>query len=460
MTSSNNKRKIFLLTPTCIFLLFISIRSYLVSKSALNDLYSARAIKNAEFGDTRARPPVFPQWDDPAAGSISLSSIVEFAHGVLAGNATTVERPKTRSRWPEILYVVDRKGVWVSEALRDRTWNMGLSRVKPTEAMLHYAWTMLQETNQPVGSTRWPALREAVVSQDGLPFFVWYGDYTSCNQHNWLDRPDYSIPLFTASAPINCTHAFPFPNYGTIDLLQNDELHWEQILQDQCSTYSWESKKRQVVWRGSLSAPNENLQSVRWRLCRLVTELSSETDKDLFDVGLVEIPSRHDHLNLNVSHVGGLKKPIRPMAAFQQYVAIVDVDGNAWSSRFGSLLCSSSVVIKVEPEHVEYFYQDLQPWTHYVPVRLDLTDLVDRARFVLEKSNEATVRGIVKNANDWCRTHLTYDETAGSMLDILEVYSSFLATRRAHSDWNKDWKQAKLKIFAKEFHMALVEPRM
>jgi len=29
------------------------------------------------------------------------------------------------------------------------------------------------------------------------------------------------------------------------------------------------------------------------------------------------------------------------------HTAIIDIDGNSWSSRFGMLLCSNSVVIKV-----------------------------------------------------------------------------------------------------------------
>lgn len=42
---------------------------------------------------------------------------------------------------------------------------------------------------------------------------------------------------------------------------------------------------------------------------------------------------------------------------------------NSWSSRFGTLLCYNSVIIKVEPEHVDYFYlKYLEPWKHFVPV--------------------------------------------------------------------------------------------
>lgn len=33
---------------------------------------------------------------------------------------------------------------------------------------------------------------------------------------------------------------------------------------------------------------------------------------------------------------------------------------------------------KVEPEHVDYFYTYLGPWTYYIPVRPDLSDLMKK----------------------------------------------------------------------------------
>lgn len=445
----------------------------------------------AETPHSQRQPFLFPRWDFDNQQEHDhcslLTNIVDFAHGLLAGHATTMDRPKTRSRWPEILYVVDRRGVWVSRAIRSRSWKIGLSRIVPVEAVLQYAWTALLSEEHSVSvaasSSRWPALKESL-AHEGMPFFLWYGDYTSCNRDNWImatksastnmedahQTTHRSIPLLTASAPVNCTHAFPFPSYGTLNILQKDAAHWDRYLLKQNAKYPWESKIRQVVWRGSLSAPNDDLQSVRWRLCRFVTDLSFSGSKDedaarLLDVGLVEIPSRHDHLHLNVSLVGGLKHAIRPMEAFQQYQAILDVDGNSWSSRFARLLCSSSIVLKVEPMHVEYFYAELQPWTHYIPIRSDLLDLLENVRYVLDDRNDATVQAIIQNANDWCRTRLTYNATATVMLDILESYATVLSSsssfQRSNDFWMEQWKQAKPGIFVDgdAFQMSLIQQK-
>jgi hypothetical protein len=59
---------------------------------------------------------------------------------------------------------------------------------------------------------------------------------------------------------------------------------------------------------------------------------------------------------------------------------VLDVDGNSWSGRFRRLLKSNSLVFKssIWPE----WYRDhIQPWYHYVPVRIDYAELFDLMSF-------------------------------------------------------------------------------
>lgn len=63
-----------------------------------------------------------------------------------------------------------------------------------------------------------------------------------------------------------------------------------------------------------------------------------------------------------------------------EYKYLLDIDGNAWSGRFHRLLSSNSVVLKstIFPE----WYSDwIQPWVHYVPLKVDYTDLFDIMAF-------------------------------------------------------------------------------
>ncbi|WVQ98701.1 hypothetical protein IAU59_005832 [Kwoniella sp. CBS 9459] len=63
-----------------------------------------------------------------------------------------------------------------------------------------------------------------------------------------------------------------------------------------------------------------------------------------------------------------------------QYKYVVDVDGNGWSSRFRRLLAGNNVVLK-STLYPEWFHDMLIPWYHYVPLKLDYSDIYDIMAF-------------------------------------------------------------------------------
>ena len=431
--------------------------------------------------------------------------------------------------FPETLYVVDADGLWTSRRHRNVT-HFGKGSVKdklvPMEGQAMEAWKILQRTStteqqikrkekqssfngryvalmdrtaQDDTAHRWPRLRELLVRGGGgdttsennnrssnsnkavgFPFLGWFGDYIGCNRHNWkkTDMDYYSIPLFTTAAHVDCNYTIPFPTYQTIRDAKNSSLEWEHAMRDYQQRYPWERKRRQIVWRGSLTGRilNATHKSPRWNMVRYVKELKEQHEQQqqqqeevpfLFDVGATRLPGRHTLLTSDLHEVGGLVEGISPMQDFQQYRGILDMDGNSWSSRFGALLCYNSVVLKVEPSFVDYFHFQrsnnndgeqqqqqppaLQPWKHFVPVKADLSDLVEQARFVADPANDAVLQGMVAQANAWCRQHMVRDAVAHDMLDIWERYVELLD--RGSPGWDNDagqWVAAKREIFAPE----------
>jgi hypothetical protein len=93
------------------------------------------------------------------------------------------------------------------------------------------------------------------------------------------------------------------------------------------------------------------------------------------------------------------------MEDFQQYRAIIDIDGNSWSERFPRLLCMNSVVIKIDPEQVDYFWPTLQEGVHYLRAA-NLSHLVQVARYATSDDNEQEMQRIVANARAWCRQRM------------------------------------------------------
>jgi hypothetical protein len=279
----------------------------------------------------------------------------------------------------------------------------------------------------------------------GFPFVMYHGDYRGCNWHNF--EKNGSVPIFTTCARVSCHHALPFPNYRTVsDSLPSPEA-WDAHMKVQALNFPWKGKIRKLVWRGGLTGQLLNLKSARGRLGAFALK---HRDHPLLDIGIHNIPPRHYKRGTNQTVPRDLKsrilmKPPMPPSNFSSYLAVLDTDGNSWSSRFGRLLCLNSVVVKVEPRYVDYFYRGLRPWVHYVPVRYDLSDLLQRVEWVLDPAHDDAVLEVVRAANGWCRSHMTLPAVTLDMLDVLDTYVSYLD--RGGPDWPEMWRSYRGKLW-------------
>jgi hypothetical protein len=77
----------------------------------------------------------------------------------------------------------------------------------------------------------------------------------------------------------------------------------------------------------------------------------------------------------------------------------LDIDGtvNAWDGFFWKL-GSSSVVLKLESHWEEWYYDQIEPWVHYIPVKGDGSDLYEK--YLWAEANQDKVQEIIRNANE------------------------------------------------------------
>lgn len=386
-----------------------------------------------------------PSWSEEG---IEIGPLLDHFNRVLIGKETAA-LPAAYGRVPdaqagqEIPYVVDINGIYSSSAIRSRIdENIYQWRIRPTEALVKLAYRALRRVRTRDEQARWKNILQSIDSGVGFPYWAWYGDYKSCNKNNYGIQ---SIPLLTTAAKADCDYSFPIPNYMTIIDTQRSSDQWEGNFQEFEKKYPWDQKINKAVWRGSLAESDTKLtfENIRWRLCKFV----HESKNPLYDVGLTSISSQiTEKVFVNTADVGGLASTITPMLEFMKYRAIIDMDGNSWSSRFGSILCFNSVVIKVEPKYTEYFFADLLPWMHYIPVKNDLSDLHDNVAWALNPENAAQVKSIISAANQFCSQRLTPANLAHDLLDIWETYVGLL--NRFDPMWSTKWKDKKTELFA------------
>ena len=384
------------------------------------------------FGVSSAYAVKLPQYPVWGPEGIEIGPILDHIQRVADETAKLSGIDTTFS--PEVPYFIDQNGLWVSNLIRSRTSESTLQwRTGKIEENIENGIRLIKEADD--AAVRWPALYRAL-QNGGVPFFAFFGDFQKCNYKNY--EVSDSIPVFTESATVGCDYAFPTPTYQAVFDARVDR--YRGMFRDYKRQFPLESKIRKVVWRGSLSTndPDHMYESIRWRLLK---EVHESGQNDLYDIGFTKIPNHNHRANDRLDEVGGLAGYISPMSNFMNYLAVLDMDGASWSSRFGSLLCYNSVVIKVEPEYIDYFHYDLKPWTHYVPVKGDLSDLHETVSWVLNPANIAIVGDIIESANQWCAGRFNPDQLANDRIDIWESYVRRLD--QANPKWSEQWQRKK-----------------
>jgi hypothetical protein len=87
------------------------------------------------------------------------------------------------------------------------------------------------------------------------------------------------------------------------------------------------------------------------------------------------------------------------------YSILIDIEGNGYSGRLKYLLWSHRPVLLVDRPHKEFFFEYLKEWEHYIPVKRDLSDLIEKTIWCMTNPDEANK--IAENAYKFSQTFLT-----------------------------------------------------
>ncbi|XP_001500762.2 protein O-glucosyltransferase 1 [Equus caballus] len=118
-----------------------------------------------------------------------------------------------------------------------------------------------------------------------------------------------------------------------------------------------------------------------------------------------------------------------------KYKYLFNFRGVAASFRFKHLFLCGSLVFHVGDEWLEFFYPQLKPWVHYIPVKTDLSNVQELLQFV--KANDDIAREIAERGSQFIMNHLQMDDVTCYWENLLTEYSKFLSynvTRRKDYD--------------------------
>lgn len=167
---------------------------------------------------------------------------------------------------------------------------------------------------------------------------------------------------------------------------------------DNAGLHNYEINK--VVWIG-----NTNTNIRRKQLLEI-----GNHHKELFDIfNMNWIPSGNVILNSTYY--------ISTPELVKKYSILIDIEGNGYSGRLKHLLWSHRPLLIVDRPHKEFFFEFLKEWEHYIPVKRDLSDLIEKTKWCLYNYDRALQ--IAENAYKFSKSHLTRNACYNKWNDII-----------------------------------------
>lgn len=193
----------------------------------------------------------------------------------------------------------------------------------------------------------------------------------------------------------------------------------------------WETKKDIVIFRGSLTGNDRTITNPRIRARMLSLQYPSYIDAAITDtfkyymfepnVGAIhtkimdknlyqEFEKRFDPSYGYIDHTVSFKDQTN-------YKYILHIDGFTAAWRMSLEMFSNSVILKVDSEYVEHFYHKLKPWVHYIPIKADLSDLIQR--IIWCRKNDDICKQIAKNAYEFAIENFTPEKTFDYVEEVI-----------------------------------------
>ncbi|CAH7674288.1 glycosyl transferase family 90-domain-containing protein [Phakopsora pachyrhizi] len=261
---------------------------------------------------------------------------------------------------------------------------------------------------------------------------------------------------------------FSFSKYfGFSDLGIVPTSHYSSGSEDESD---WNNKQSRLNWRGSntgilFDSTTNWRQSQRTRLVKFtnvgrgnvkVKRTTSKGGLDFFEADSKLLNDKYFDVGFSGSSsqcdkVDGTCEAIRNIYTFKElqtsnqtssYKYVIDVDGNGWSGRFHKLMSTKSAILK-STIFPEWYFDRIQPWVHYIPVRVDYQDLYDIMAFFVgdldgKNGHDQLGEQIGKAGSDWAKEYWRVEDMQSYMYLLILEYSR-LMNRTAENPESMDY---------------------
>ena len=228
-----------------------------------------------------------------------------------------------------------------------------------------------------------------------------------------LEEHDYSkhIPIFSISGQRNYLD-IPIPNYDDVMfVLKYPQRYGAGAAADPDPSYvtRWEDKSyEKAVFRGGPTGCGYTEKTnMRIKLAKMKSSLldAKLTNKDgnTVDSKAIKYDPKYGLGSMNTNI--GMSGNFLTMADQSKYKYIIHVDGNVNAYRLLATMLTGSLILRVTSQYTSWVDHMLQHKVHYIPVKADLSDLLDVIRWC--KKNDDKCQEIARNGMEFARSILS-----------------------------------------------------
>lgn len=237
-------------------------------------------------------------------------------------------------------------------------------------------------------------------------------------------------------------------DWARIGLTENKHFAYMTDRTFDLTVTPWHLRKSIAVFRGSSTGAGVTIETnPRLKVAYLSATTPPDSDGlPLLDAGITSWNLRPRKIEgekyLRTIDVESLPfKLVSKLSPSQQtgYKYIINIDGHVSACRLSLELHTRSCILLVQSDYQLWYSHLLQPYVHYVPVKKDLSDLLDRIRWC--KTHDQDCKQIGENAYAFAQTYLSKK----GQLDYLQALLFRLKSNNGYyaypSKYPQDWQE-------------------
>jgi len=253
---------------------------------------------------------------------------------------------------------------------------------------------------------------ERMQQKENLPDVTFI--FSSLAALSQIGNASTKVPIFSAcSSETDHQHIF----------IPRAAPHWSSRNLADRAVVDFARKEPKVFFRGSLSSIER---------ARLFNEFSAK--HDYVDISMTGVPDGAPCDERRTRWCPGLpakwvekyklKKGeyVTMKSAANTHRYVLSVDGVGCADRLPALLSSNMIVFKSQSELKEFWYRDLVPNKHYIPIKPDFSDLISKVK-VVRGWKVGDQKRMIASANEYVRENLSEASLDCYMFTLLRAYA-------------------------------------